>query len=86
MEKEPAMKEFKPVNKNLEVLQKYEGDLGEDYWKSWVTNPYREERGSMINHEEVLNVAEEIGETGMTKVDEIATMLEFGADIGVEGE
>ena len=76
------MKEFKQVNKNLEVLKKYEGDLGEDYWKSWVKNHYKEERGSIINHEEVLNVAEEMGETGMMKVDEIATMLEFGADIG----
>ena len=82
MEVEPAMKEFKQVNKNLEVLKKYEGDLGEDYWNKWVNNPYKEERGSIISHEEVLNVAEEMGETDMMKVDEIATMLEFGADIG----
>ena len=59
MEAEPAMKEFKQVNENLEVLEKYEGDLGEDYWDKWVKNPYKMERGSIINHEEVLNVAEE---------------------------
>ena len=86
VEAEPAMKEFKQVNENLEVLEKYEGDLREDYRNNWVKNPYKAERGSIINHEEVLYVAEEMGETDMMKVEEIATMLEFGADIGVETE
>ena len=31
-EVEPPVKEFKPVNENLQLLQGYEGDLGEEYW------------------------------------------------------
>ena len=47
MEKEPEMKEFKKVNDNVVVLDKYEGDRGEEYWKRWVTNPYRKERAPL---------------------------------------
>ena len=86
MEKEPAMKEFTRVNKNLDVLESYEGCLSEEYWSKWVCNPYRVERGSFISHSEVLKVAEEMGETNMRKVEEIAVILEHGADIGVNGE
>ena len=86
MEREPELKEFKKVNHNVVELESYEGELGEDYWEAWVKNPYKEERGSFIDHEALIEVAEEVGETEMMKVDEIATMLEFGADIGVKGE
>jgi len=82
MEKEPELKEFKKVNHNVAELESYEGELGEDYWEAWVKNPYKKERASFIDHEALIEVAEEVGETEMMKVDEIATMLEFGADIG----
>ena len=42
-EVEPPVKEFKPMNENLQLLQGYEGDLGEEYWSKWI-NPYR------VNH------------------------------------
>ena len=85
-EKEPALKVFSPVNTNLPVLEEYEGTLSDEYWGSWTCNPYREEKGSFINHEEVRKVAEEMEFGEKRKVEEIAVMLEHGANIGVEGE
>ena len=30
-------------------------------WEKWVKNPFRKERGSFIDHEAVIDVAEEMG-------------------------
>ena len=85
-EKEPDLKVFAPVNPNLEVLGNYEGDLGDHYWNKWEKNPYRKEKGSFIKHEEVRKVAEEMKFREERKVEEIAVMLEHGANLGIEGE
>ena len=85
-EEEPALKTFKPVNLNIPQLGKYGADLGDAYWDQWVCNPYREEKGSFINHDELRLVAEEMDHPEKEKVEEIAVMLEHGANIGVEGE
>ena len=85
-EKEPRKKVFVPSNSNLEVLESYEGDLGEDYWNRWEKNPYREEKGSFIKHDEIRKVAKEMKYREVRKVEEIAVMLEHGANLGIEGE
>ena len=86
LEQEPELKVFTPANSNLRVMESYEGTLGDDYWDGWTKNPYRSEKGSMISHDEVRKVAKELNFSEVKKVEEIAIMLEHGADIGVEGE
>ena len=85
-EEEPALKTFNPVNKNVPRLKEYGTDLGDAYWDKWVCNPYREEKGSFIDHNELREVAEEMDHPEKEKVEAIAVMLEHGANIGVEGE
>ena len=85
-EKEPGQKVFSPANNNLQKLEDYNGVLSDKYWEEWVTNSYREEKGSFIDHNELSKVAKEMNYSEMRKVEEIAVMLEHGADIGVEGE
>ena len=85
-EVEPPVKVFNPVNSNVPVLEEYEGVLGEEYWGKWQKNPYRKEKGSLISHEEIRRVAEEMNFREEDKVEEIADMLEHGADLGVSGE
>ena len=85
-EVEPPVKVFNPVNSNVPVLEEYEGVLGEEYWGKWQKNPYRKEKGSLISHEEIRKVAEEMNFREEEKVEEIADMLEHGADLGVCGE
>jgi hypothetical protein len=80
------MKTFSPVNKNVPRLESYDVDLGDAYWENWVCNPYKEEKGSFIDHIKLREVAEEINHPEKEKVEEIAVMLEHGANIGVEGE
>ena len=86
MEKEPALKTFVPANKNLPLLKEYAQTLKDEYWEKWETNPYREEKGSFIKHQEVRKVAEEMNFREKEKVEMVATMLENGASLGVEGE
>ena len=85
-EKEPGQKVFSPANDNLQKLEDYNGVLSDKYWEEWVTNSYREEKGSFIDHTELRKVAMEMNYSEMRKVEEIAVMLEHGANIGVEGE
>ena len=85
-EEEPPLQIFKPVNSNVPVLKECIGVLGEEYWEKWQKNPYRKEKVSWINHEEIRNVAEEMNFREEEKVEEIADMLEHGADLGVSGE
>ena len=85
-EKEPGQKVFSPANDNLQKLEDYNGVLSDEYWEEWVTNSYREEKGSFIDHNELRKVAMEMNYSEMRKVEEIAVMLEHGANIGVEGE
>ena len=58
----------------------------EEYWDKWVKNPYREEKGSFIKHEELKNVVEEMEYKEVRKLEEIVVRLERGATLGVEGE
>ena len=85
-EQEPKKKTFVPSNPRLGTLRSYEGDLGEEYWSRWERNPYRKEKGSFIKHEELRKVAEEMKYKEVRKVEEIAVMLEHGANLGIEGE
>ena len=85
-EEEPALKEFCPANKNVPRLQEYGADLGDAYWDTWVCNSYKKEQGSFINHDELRVVAEEMNHPEKEKVEAIAEMLQYGADIGVQGE
>ena len=85
-EVEPPLKTFKAVNKNLIVLEKYDKVLGDDYWAVWKPNDYKLERGSLIDHKKVVEIAERMELPEKAKVQEIATILEYGADLGIEGE
>ena len=49
-------------------------------------NSYKQERGSLIDHDKVIEIAERLELPEKAKVQEIATMLEYGADLGIEGE
>jgi hypothetical protein len=51
-----------------------------------VCNSYRKKKGSFIDHNELRVVAEEMDHPEKEKVEAIAVMLEYGADIGVQGE
>ena len=85
-EVEPPLKTSKAVNKNLIVLEKYDKVLGDDYWAVWKPNDYKLERGSLIDHKKVVEIAERLELPEKAKVQEIATILEYGADLGIEGE
>ena len=39
-EAEPKLKGFDPKNGNLDILNNYTEDLGDDYWSKWVKKPY----------------------------------------------
>ena len=51
---EPLLKTFKAVNTNLTILEEYGKELGDDYWAVWEGNSYKEERGSLIDHDKVI--------------------------------
>ena len=80
------MKTFKPANENVPRLKEYGTDLGDAYWDKWVCNSYKKEQGSFIDHNELRVVAEEMDHPEKEKVEAIAVMLQYGADIGVQGE
>ena len=82
---EPPLKTFKAINMNLTILEEYGKELGEDYWAVWEGNCYKEERESLINQDKVMEIAERLELPEKAKVQEIATMLEYGADLGIEG-
>ena len=84
-EVEPPLKTFKAMNTNLTILEEYGKELGEGYWAVWEGNSYKEERGSLIDHGKVMEIAERLELPEKAKVQEIATMLEYGADLGIEG-
>ena len=52
----------------------------------WEANSNKQERGSLIDHDKVIEIAERQELPEKAKVQEIATMLEYGADLGIEGE
>ena len=83
-EEEPALKDFRPANKNVPRLQEYGTDLGDAYWDTWVCNSYKKEQGSFINHDELRVVAEEMNHPEKIKVEANAVMLQYRADIGVQ--
>ena len=66
------------MNKNLIIL--------EDYWAVWEANSYKQESGSLIDHDKVIEISESLELPEKAKVQEIARMLEYGADHGIEGE
>ena len=80
------MKTFKPANENVPRLKEYGTDLGDAYWDKWVCNSYKKEQGSFIDHDELRVLAEEMDHPEKEKVEAIAVMLQYGADIGVQGE
>ena len=53
-EVEPPLKTFKALNTNLTILEEYGKELGDDYWAVWEGNSYKEERGSLIDHDKVI--------------------------------
>ena len=59
-EREPGLKVFSQVNNNIQVLEDYRGVLSDEYWDSWARNPYREEKGSFRDQNELRKVAEEM--------------------------
>ena len=87
-QEDPPLKNFVPRNKNLPILDSYPvgKDLGEEYWGTWIENPYRVQPGSMMDHEAVEHIAGEVGYLRKTKVEEIVKTLKYGADLHIEGE
>ena len=67
---------FVPANPHLEVLEEYKGDLGDAYWDKWEKNPYKVEKSSFIDHNELKKGAGEMGYKHVRKVEEIAVVLE----------
>ena len=85
-EVEPPLKQFTPKNKNLEVLEENTKVLGKDYWDQCDKHDYVVAPGSIIDHEKLVEIAERLELKEQAKVEEIAGMLEHGADLGIEGE
>ena len=52
LEDDPPVKKILSKNKNLEILEDYSVgvDLGEEYWRGWINNHYKPERGSFMVH------------------------------------
>ena len=87
-EESPPLKVFKPKNLNIPILERYPTgvDLGENYWSSWRCNPYRAEKGSLMDHTQIARIADEVGYERAAKVEKIISTLRDGADLGIEGE
>ena len=79
-EEDPPQKVFKPRCKNLVVLESYVAkDLGEEYWAKWVKRPYAPKKGSLVDQEALMRVAERLGYSDMGKVRYVCEFLEDGA-------
>ena len=87
-EVDPPSKEFKAKNTNLLVLKEYPVgiDYGQDYWSRWIKRDYIPKNGSMVDHNMVRRVAQDLNYKDLTKLDHVCNMLEHGAKLGVEAE
>jgi hypothetical protein len=87
-EVDPPLRVFKRANPNIQMLDEYpEGkELEDDYWNRWVTNPYKQETGCMIDHVKMGEVADRLKLPNKLKVKTITKMLEEGADLGIKGK
>ena len=87
-ESNPPSKQFKAKNTNLMVLEEYPvgKDYGLDYWSRWTKRDYNPRKGSMVDHNMLRKIAEELNFKDLTKLDHICNMLENGAKLGVEAE
>jgi hypothetical protein len=85
-EVEPPLKKFTPDNTNLKVLESYGKVLDDEYWSVWEKNLYKKEKGSLIDHRKVGELASKLDMVEESKVETIQDMLENGANLGIEGE
>ena len=86
-EAEPKLKGFDPKNGNLDVLNEYTEDLGDEYWSTWVKEPYGAGAAkSWILSEKLKEEAERLGMKEKLKLDDIIKTIEKGATLGIEGE
>ena len=67
-EKDPPQKAFKPRCKNLTALESYAAKvLGAEDWAKWVKRPYATKKGSLVDHEALLRIAERLNYSDMGK-------------------
>ena len=87
---EPLAKIFKKKCLNVETLDSYkEEDLvgKQEWWDTWVKNPLvMSYNGPKLKVEEIIKVAEEVAFPWKTKVQEICSVMQHGADLGIVGE
>ena len=60
--------------------------LDDAYWAVWEKNIYIREKGSLIDHKKVEDIAERLEIPERANFREISSMLEDGANLGIEGE
>ena len=70
------------------VLEEYPVgiDYGQDYWSRWTKRDYIPREGSMVDHNMVRRVAQDLNYKDLTKLDHVCNMLKHGAKLGVEAE
>ena len=89
-EVEPPLKAFRKKCENLPTLESYrEVDLEEDdaFWEKWVKNPLENtQEGPRLDPQAIREVAEKANYEGAAKVREITSIMEKGAELGIEGE
>ena len=87
---EPPAKVFKKKCPNVETLESYkEEDLvgNQAWWDTWVKNPLvMTYNGPKLDVDEIVKVAEEVSFPWKSKVQEICSLMQHGADLGIVGE
>ena len=81
----PPAKRFKPSNEELPILDSYEEDPGEEYWKFFVKNSEAGlDPAFPMEADKLVEMCDEVGWRDRAAVMQVANDLKHGADIGVE--
>ena len=81
----PPAKSFKPSNEELPILDSYEEDPGEAYWKFFVKNSEAGlDPAFPMEADKLVEMCDEVGWRDRAAVMQVANDLKHGADIGVE--
>ena len=85
---EVPLKEFKPKNANLIILDKYVPALNKEYWEAWEVRKYedRTRKVSWIDHVKLKAEAVRVGIQDQVWVDSVCSTMENGAPLGCLGE
>lgn len=78
-------RQFVPKYPELDQLDSYRGDLGEQYWSKWPVVQFTRVPASWIDGDEMVRLARELKHPDMARVSRVASWLKQGADLGARG-